>query len=74
MTGVQVPKRIKVAKLEHPYTRESLSDAFDSLHWGNFREQVYSMGVDVLGLTKNSTETGLMKTTKKHQPVTLNET
>ena len=56
MTGVQVPKRIDVAKLEHPDTRETLSDAFDSLrfdgYWGNFREQVHSAGVDALGLTR----------------------
>ena len=51
-----MPKRIDVAKWEHPDTRETLSNAFDSLRfdgsWGNFREQLYSMGVDVLGLTR----------------------
>ena len=56
MTGVRVPKRINVAKLEHPDTRETLSNAFDILRfdglWGNFRKQVYSVGVDVLGLTR----------------------
>ena len=56
MTGVQAPERIDVAKLEHPDSREALSDAFDSLRfdssWSNFREQVYSVSVDVFGLTR----------------------
>ena len=54
MAGVQVLKRINMAALEHPDTRKSLSYAFDSLQfdgsWYNFREHVYSVEVDVLGL------------------------
>ena len=33
MTGVQAPKRIDVAKLEHPDTHEALSDDFGSLRF-----------------------------------------
>ena len=54
ITGVQVPRHINVAKVDHPGTRKSLSEAFDSLHfdglWANFKEQVHSVGVDILGL------------------------
>ena len=55
MTRVQVPKRINVVKLEHPDNRESLSDAFDSLLFmvlGTTSGSKYSVGVDVLGLTR----------------------
>ena len=57
MTGVQVPKRIDVAKLEDPDTRETLSDAFDSLcfdgFWSNFRKQVFSSKTSLLWPTEN---------------------
>ena len=54
MTGVKVPKRIDVAKLEHPEICKTVTDKLGDLSfdgtWENFRDQVYSSGEEILGL------------------------
>ena len=56
MEGVKVPKRINVSKLNRPDVCQQLSDTFDHLSfdgtWENFKGQVYSIGVEVLGLNQ----------------------
>ena len=56
MTGVEVPKRINVNKLKDSKTCESFAEkmslvSFDG-SWENFKDQIYSAGVEVLGLKK----------------------
>ena len=56
-TGVKIPKRIDVSKLQNEEVRETLRNTFDNIvfdgTWEQFKTQVYTVGVDVLGL-KNS--------------------
>ena len=56
-TGVKVPKRIDVSKLQNKEVRETLSNTFDNIifdgTWEHFKTQVYTVGVDVLGLKKS---------------------
>ena len=60
MGGVKVPKRIDVTKLKQMDIRATLTERLDSLDfdgaWENFRDQVYSVGAEVLGFR-----------TRKHQ-------
>ena len=57
MPGVEVPKRINVAKLKDPDTRRTLNEKMSSItfdeSWESFKDQVYATGVEVLGLKKN---------------------
>ena len=52
MEGAKVPKRINVTKLNQPDICQHLSDTLDHLNidgtWENFKDQVYSTGVEVL--------------------------
>jgi hypothetical protein len=56
MEGVKVPKRINVSKLNQPDVCKILCDTFENLHfdgsWENFKNQVYTTGVEVLGLNQ----------------------
>ena len=53
MTGVQVPKRIDVGKLKDQEFLTDVNAKLDSLDfdgtWENFKDQVYSVGEDLLG-------------------------
>ena len=53
MTGVQVPKRIDVGKLKDQEFLTDVNAKLDGLDfdgtWENFKDQVYSVGADVLG-------------------------
>ena len=53
MTGVQVPKRIDVGKLKDQEFLTDVNEKLDSLDfdgtWENFKDQVYSVGEDLLG-------------------------
>ena len=52
--GVKIPKSINVSKLKDPVIRETVSAKLDSLvfdgTWKNFKDQVYSTGLEELGL------------------------
>ena len=65
-TGVKVPKRTDVSKLQNSGVREALRNTFDNIDvggsWEQFKTQVYTVAVDVLGIKKQTTEIGLMKT------------
>ena len=54
MSGVKVPKRLDVCKLNEPNIRKTVSDKLDSFvfdgTWDHFKEQVYSVGLEFLGL------------------------
>ena len=56
MNGLKAPTRIDVAKLAQPDIREAVSSKFADLNfdgtWENFRDQVYSLGVELLGFRK----------------------
>ena len=56
MEGVKVPKRINVTKLNQPDVCQQLPDTLDHLKfdgtWENFKDQVYSTGVEVLGMNQ----------------------
>ena len=53
MSGVKVPKRINVGKLKQPVICETVREKLDSLDfdgsWENFKENVYEVGVEILG-------------------------
>ena len=65
-TGVKVPKRIDISKLQNPEVREALTNTFDNIDvggsWEQFKTQVCTVAVDVLGVKKQTTETGSIKT------------
>ena len=54
LEGVKVPKRINVAKLKSPDIRRAMTAKLDCLDfdgtWENFKDQVYSTGLEELGL------------------------
>ena len=53
MAGVKVPKRIDVGKLKHQQFLNDVNAKLDSLvfdgTWENFKDQVYTVGTEVLG-------------------------
>ena len=57
-TGVKVPKRIDVSKLQNSEVREALRNTFDKIDvggsWEQFKTQVYTVAVDVLGIKKTN--------------------
>ena len=56
MSGVKVPKRLDVSKLNDPDMRKAVSDKLDRLEfdgtWDHFKDQVYSVGLESLGLQR----------------------
>ena len=57
-TAVKVPKRIDVSKLQNSEVREALRNTFDNIDvggsWEQFKTQVYTVAVDVLGIKKTN--------------------
>ena len=57
-TGVKVPKRIDVSKLQNSEVREALRNTFDNIDvgrsWEQFKTLVYTVAVDVLGIKKTN--------------------
>ena len=53
MAGVQVPKHIDVGKLKQPEIHRAVKEKLDTLEfdgtWEDFKDQVYSVGADLLG-------------------------
>ena len=67
---MKVPKRIDVSKLQNSEVHEALRNTFDNIDvggsWKQFKTQVYTAAVDVLGFRKTN-QTGLMKRCLNHQ-------
>ena len=57
-TGVKVPKCVDVSKLQNSEVREALRNTFDNIDvggsWEQFKTQVYTEAVDVLGIKKTN--------------------
>ena len=55
--GVRVPKRIDVSKLKDPAIRMALNEKLSTIEfddsWETFKDQVYTSGVEILGLKKS---------------------
>ena len=57
-TGVKVPKRVDVSKLQNSEVREALRNTFDNIDvggsWEQFKTRVCTEAVDVLGIKKTN--------------------